>query len=213
MGILGVGVKTLVEVSGIQKSFGNRKVLKDINFTIGTPNSIGITGHNGSGKSTLMKILAQIVSPTKGKVTIKCDDNELPAERHLEVIKMVAPEMALYEMLTAYENLRFFATLASVPMPKAEQDRLLEMVGLADRGDDLVGAYSSGMKQRLKYAVALLARPEVLLLDEPTSNLDDEGKQIVINIMKQQQNERILIIATNEQEDLKRVASVIRLDS
>ncbi len=213
MGNLGAGVKTKVEVSGIQKSFGNRKVLKDINFTIETPNSIGITGHNGSGKSTLMKILAQIIAPTKGKVTIKCDGNELPAERHLEVIKMVAPEMALYEMLTAYENLRFFATLASVPLPKAEQGRLLELVGLADRGDDLVGAYSSGMKQRLKYAVALLAEPEILLLDEPTSNLDDEGKQIVINIMKQQQNDRILIIATNEHEDLNRVASVIKLDS
>lgn len=213
MGHLGEGVTTVIEVSGIQKSFGDRKVFKDINFTIETPHSIGITGHNGSGKSTLMKILAQIIAPTKGKVTIKYDGRQLPAERHLEVIKMVAPEMALYEMLTAYENLEFFAKLASVPMPKSEQDRLLELVGLAGRGDDLVGAYSSGMKQRLKYAVALLAKPEILLLDEPTSNLDDDGKQIVINIMKQQQNERILIIATNEQEDLNRVASVIRLDS
>ena len=213
MGHLGEGVTTVIEVSGIQKSFGDRKVLKDINFTIETPNSIGITGHNGSGKSTLMKILAQIIAPTKGKVTIKHDGNELPADRHLEVIKMVAPEMALYEMLSAYENLEFFAKLASVPMPKSEQDRLLDLVGLAGRGDDFVGAYSSGMKQRLKYAVALLAKPEILLLDEPTSNLDDEGKQIVVNIMKQQQNERILIIATNEQEDLNRVASVIRLDN
>ncbi len=213
MGHLGEGVTTVIEVSGIQKSFGDRKVLKDINFTIETPNSIGITGHNGSGKSTLMKILAQIIAPTKGKVTIKNDGKELPADRHLEVIKMVAPEMALYEMLSAYENLEFFAKLASVSMPKSEQDRLLDLVGLAGRGDDFVGAYSSGMKQRLKYAVALLAKPEILLLDEPTSNLDDEGKQIVVNIMKQQQNERILIIATNEQEDLNRVASVIRLDN
>lgn len=213
MGHLGEGVTTVIEVSGIQKSFGDRKVLKDINFTIETPNSIGITGHNGSGKSTLMKILAQIIAPTKGKVTIKRDGNELPSDRHLEVIKMVAPEMALYEMLSAYENLEFFAKLASVPMPKSEQDRLLDLVGLAGRGDDFVGTYSSGMKQRLKYAVALLANPEILLLDEPTSNLDDEGKQIVINIMQQQQRERILIIATNEQEDLNRVAKVIRLDS
>lgn len=203
---------TIVEVCGIQKSFGNRKVLKDINFSIETPGSIGITGHNGSGKSTLMKILAQIIAPTKGKVTIKRDGNELPMERHAEVIKMVAPEMALYEMLTAYENLQFFAKLASVAMPRGEQDRLLDMVGLAGRGGDLVGAYSSGMKQRLKYAVALLAQPEILLLDEPTSNLDDEGKQIVIEIMRRQQSQRILIIATNEQEDLNRVASVIRLD-
>lgn len=202
-----------LEVSGIQKNFGDRKVLKDINFTISTPNSIGITGHNGSGKSTLMKILAQIISPTKGRVVIRHQGDVLPAERHLEVLKMVAPEMALYEMLTAYENLRFFAKLASVSMPREEQDRLLAVVGLEGRGEDMVGAYSSGMKQRLKYAVALLSKPEILLLDEPTSNLDDAGKAIVTKIMTEQQSERILIIATNEQEDLNRVASVIRLDS
>ena len=200
-----------IEVDGITKTFGDRKVLKDINFAISAPNSVGITGHNGSGKSTLMKILAQIISPTRGKVTVKLDEKLLPEDRHLEVIKMVAPEMALYEMLSAYENLQFFAKLASVPMPRSEQDRLLALMGLAGRGDDMVGAYSSGMKQRLKYAVALLANPDILLLDEPTSNLDDEGKAIVIDIMAKQQQDKILIIATNEHEDLGRVASVIEL--
>ncbi len=200
-----------IEVDGITKTFGDRKVLKDINFAISAPNSVGITGHNGSGKSTLMKILAQIISPTRGKVTVKLDEKPLPEDRHLEVIKMVAPEMALYEMLSAYENLQFFAKLASVPMPRSEQDRLLALMGLAGRGDDMVGAYSSGMKQRLKYAVALLANPDILLLDEPTSNLDDEGKAIVIDIMAKQQQDKILIIATNEHEDLGRVASVIEL--
>ena len=200
-----------IDVDGITKTFGDRKVLKDINFAISAPNSVGITGHNGSGKSTLMKILAQIISPTRGKVTVKLDEKPLPEDRHLEVIKMVAPEMALYEMLSAYENLQFFAKLASVPMPRSEQDRLLALMGLAGRGDDMVGAYSSGMKQRLKYAVALLANPDILLLDEPTSNLDDEGKAIVIDIMAKQQQDKILIIATNEHEDLGRVASVIEL--
>lgn len=200
-----------IEVDGITKTFGDRKVLKDINFAISAPNSVGITGHNGSGKSTLMKILAQIISPTRGKVTVKLDEKPLPEDRHLEVIKMVAPEMALYEMLSAYENLQFFAKLASVPMPRSEQDRLLALMGLAGRGDDMVGTYSSGMKQRLKYAVALLANPDILLLDEPTSNLDDEGKAIVIDIMAKQQQDKILIIATNEHEDLGRVASVIEL--
>ena len=200
-----------IEVDGITKTFGDRKVLKDINFAISAPNSVGITGHNGSGKSTLMKILAQIISPTRGKVTVKLDEKPLPEDRHLEVIKMVAPEMALYEMLSAYENLQFFAKLASVPMPRSEQDRLLALMGLGGRGDDMVGAYSSGMKQRLKYAVALLANPDILLLDEPTSNLDDEGKAIVIDIMAKKQQDKILIIATNEHEDLGRVASVIEL--
>lgn len=202
---------TRIEVDGITKTFGDRKVLKDINFAISAPNSVGITGHNGSGKSTLMKILAQIISPTRGKVTVKRDEKPLPDDRHLEIIKMVAPEMALYEMLSAYENLEFFAKLASVPMPRSEQDRLLALMGLAGRGADMVGAYSSGMKQRLKYAVALLANPDILLLDEPTSNLDDEGKAIVIDIMARQKQDKILIIATNEHEDLGRVASVIEL--
>lgn len=200
-----------IEVDGISKNFGDRKVLKDINFALSTPNSVGITGHNGSGKSTLMKILAQIISPTRGKVTVIKDGNSLAVDRHTEVIKMVAPEMALYEMLTAYENMQFFAKLASVPMPRTEQDRLLELMGLAGRGDDMVGAYSSGMKQRLKYAVALLAKPDILLLDEPTSNLDDEGKAIVVEIMAKQKQDNILILATNEHEDLGRVESVIEL--
>lgn len=213
MGNLGDGMTTILEVTGIQKSFGDRKVLRDINFALSSPNSIGITGHNGSGKSTLLKILAQIISPTKGSVKIFRDGKEIRPEDHPLFIKMVAPEMALYEMLTAYENLEFFAKLASVPMPRSEQDRLLELVGLSGRGADLVGAYSSGMKQRLKYAVALLAKPEILLLDEPTSNLDDEGKAIVTSIINQQKLKSLLIIATNEQEDLSRVAGIIRLDS
>ncbi|MGB5105274.1 MAG: ABC transporter ATP-binding protein [Candidatus Zixiibacteriota bacterium] len=200
-----------IEVDGIAKSFGDRKVLKDINFALSAPNSVGITGHNGSGKSTLMKILAQILSPTRGKVTVKQDGQPLAFDRHAEVIKMVAPEMALYEMLTAYENMQFFAKLAEAPMPRTEQDRLLDLMGLAGRGDDMVGAYSSGMKQRLKYAVALLAKPDILLLDEPTSNLDDEGKAIVVEIMERQKQDKILIIATNEHEDLGRVASIVEL--
>ena len=126
---------------------------------------------------------------------------------------MISPELALYEMLTAYENLRFFGKLAGLKLTREELDQLLESVGLSGRGDDYVGAYSSGMKQRLKYAVCLMAKPEILLLDEPTANLDDAGKKIVDDIISRQMRERILIIATNETEDLARVERVIRLDN
>lgn len=201
-----------LSIEKLSKSFGERKVLRDLNFAVSAPGSIGITGHNGSGKTTLMKILAQILPPTKGRVILTVDDRAVPADRYLEHIKMVGPEMALYEMLTGYENLSFFGKLAGVPMGRSEQDALLEPVGLAGRGGDMVGAYSSGMKQRLKYAVALLARPQILILDEPTANLDEEGKATVAAVMSEHKKKGILVVATNEAEDLRHVEHVVSLD-
>jgi heme exporter protein A len=201
-----------LEVSNLRKEFGNRKVIKGLSFSISAPGSLGITGHNGSGKSTLMKLIAGLESPTKGKIILKNGEAEVSREDSIAYLKMVAPEMALYEMLSGYENLQFFARLADVEWSRAKADHLLERVGLSGRGDDLVGGYSSGMKQRLKYAVALLPEPHVLLLDEPTSNLDETGKAIVRAVMADQQKENILIVATNEAEDLESVEQVIRLD-
>ncbi len=200
-------------VEKLSKNFGTRKVIRDLSFTVSAPGSLGVTGRNGSGKTTLMRILCQLVSPTGGKVAIRNGDAEIASADCFNYLKMISPEMALYEMLTGYENLKFFSTLAGVRLRRAEQDGLLERVGLVERGDDLVAAYSSGMKQRLKYAVALLARPAILLLDEPTSNLDDAGKAVVREIITRQKSEGMLIIATNEAEDLTQVEHVIRLDN
>jgi len=200
-----------LEVADLRKEFGNRKVINGLSFSISAPGSIGVTGRNGSGKSTLMKLISGIESPTKGKITLKDDGTEVSKENFIGYLKMVAPEMALYEMLTGYENMQFFARLADVEWSRENADQLLERVGLAGRGDDMVGEYSSGMKQRLKYAVALLPEPKVLLLDEPTSNLDEMGKSIVRSIMAEQLRDSILIVATNEAEDLKSVEQVIRL--
>lgn len=160
-----------------------------------------------------MKILCHLSPPTKGKVIFRDGEREIPAADIINHLKMITPEMALYEMLTGYENLKFFATLAGVGSDRTIQDDLLERVGLAGRGSDLVAAYSSGMKQRLKYAVALSAKPAILLLDEPTANLDDAGKAIVREIIARQKSEGMLIIATNESEDLTQVEHVIRLDN
>jgi heme exporter protein A len=200
-------------VEGLSKSFGTRRVLRDLSFTVKAPGSLGITGRNGSGKTTLMKILSQLAPPTRGKVAIRDGDAEIAEADCFNYLKMISPEMALYEMLTGYENLKFFSTLAGVRLERAEQDELLERVGLSMRGDDLVAAYSSGMKQRLKYGVALLAKPAILLLDEPTANLDDAGKGVVREIIAKQKSEGMLIIATNESEDLRQVEHVIRLDN
>ncbi len=200
-----------LQAAELRKEFGNLKVIKGLSFSVAAPGSLGVTGRNGSGKSTLMKLLAGIESPTGGKIILKESENEIAPENHFHYLKMVAPEMALYEMLSGYENLQFFARLADVEWSRKQADEMLARVGLAGRGEDLVGGYSSGMKQRLKYAVALLPSPKVLLLDEPTSNLDEAGKAIVKSVMAEQQKESILIVATNEAEDLKGVEQVIRL--
>jgi heme exporter protein A len=114
-------------------------------------------------------------------------------------IGMVTPELFLYEELTAIENLEFFASVSGA----AQINILADMArfGLEGRGNDLVKSYSSGMKQRLKYMLALLRKPPLLLLDEPTANLDDKGKALVQQIIAKHSG--ITVIATNEEADLK----------
>jgi heme exporter protein A len=124
----------------------------------------------------------------------------------------VGPELALYDSLTASENLEFFATMRGISLDRQLIGQILDMVGLGGRGEDSYRAYSSGMKQRLKYAVALLNDPALLLLDEPTVNLDEDGKTIVAQIIARQKENGILIVATNEKEEYSFAEKQYRLN-
>ena len=115
----------------------------------------------------------------------------------------------LYDELTAFENLSFFAGVAGLHFSRSELSIKLDTVGLDGRGDDLVGSYSSGMKQRLKYCLALLRNPSLLLLDEPTANLDNLGKKLVDSIIKSQNG--IVVIATNESSELEYADEIVKL--
>lgn len=126
---------------------------------------------------------------------------------------LVAPYLNLYDPLTGEENLTFFASVAGVPLTGKEKSGLLARVGLEGRGDDLVSAYSSGMKQRLKYAVALINQPAYLFLDEPTSNLDEDGKQRVMEVIDEYRKRSIVIVATNEPDEQNWVEHVCRVSS
>jgi heme exporter protein A len=198
-------------VESVGKSFGTRAVIKRLSFDLQAPGTLGITGPNGSGKTTLLKLLSGLYLPDKGSILIEVDGRKVEPAGYHDYVKMVSPELSLYDMLTAFENLSFFATLAGVRCPRNRQEELLDQVGLAGRGDDRVHTYSSGMKQRLKYAAALLGEPQMLLLDEPTSNLDDNGKAVAQEIMETHRQRAALIIATNETEDLGYAEQVINL--
>lgn len=187
----------------VGKDFAERKIFRDINFKISGGESLAVTGSNGSGKTTLVRILCGLIRPSTGDITYNLDGQDLPEEEIYHHIGLVGPYLELYEELTAQENLEFFARMKKVPDYQTRIDSLLSKMRLAGREDDQVRTYSSGMKQRLKYVFALLSQPTVLFLDEPTSNLDSEGIATVYDIMTEQKKERILILATNDQEDLK----------
>ncbi len=201
-----------LNVSRLSKRFGARKVFADIDFGLQTGQSLAVVGPNGSGKSTLLKVLLNLLRATKGEIAYLNDEKPMDEAAIRAGISFVAPYLSLYDHLTAEENLVFFSSVAGDHVTGKEINRLLAMVGLEGRGGDFVAGYSSGMKQRLKYAVALLNKPHFLFLDEPTSNLDDAGKAIVMDIIEQHRSNSIVIIATNEQQEYGLAEQICRLD-
>ncbi len=170
-----------------------------------------VTGPNGSGKSTLLKIAARLMRPTSGQVTWRADGRELGIETARTVLGMVSPDLTLYDELTAVENLMFFSRVRGLAGARGAAPGLLAQLGLAGRGDDLVGTFSSGMKQRLKYAFALMHHPSLLLLDEPTANLDEQGSAMVRGIIDAARRDTCIVMATNEPEEVSWGDFVIKL--
>ncbi|MFZ5979976.1 MAG: ABC transporter ATP-binding protein [Candidatus Zixiibacteriota bacterium] len=196
----------------LSKRFGSRKVFEEISFELTTGQTLAVIGPNGAGKTTLLLTLMGGYTPSRGKVTYLFDNKILDEETLRDKTALVAPYLNLYDSLTAEENLVFFMTMAGGSVTGKEISALLERVGLTGRGDDLVGSYSSGMKQRLKYAAALLKKPIFLFLDEPTSNLDEAGKKIAFDIIEELKQKIIVVIATNEPKERDLAEQVCRID-
>lgn len=197
---------------GIEKSFSGRKVLRNISFEISKGQSLAITGQNGSGKTTLIRILCALSRADKGEIRFTKKDNLIKRELFKDHFSLVGPYLQLYDELTAFENLTFLARLKSIKDADEKIYSLIEEVGLKGRAHDAVKTYSSGMKQRLKYAFAMLSSPDILFLDEPTSNLDKEGIKKVFEIMQKQRQEKILVYATNDETDLRLADQVVQID-
>jgi len=200
-----------IEAKEITKTFGRRLIFEGISFSHEGKGVVGISGPNGSGKSTLVKIVAGLLSPSKGKVIHKDHEKEIIPEKLHNHIGFVSPYLILYEEFSAWENLNYFARIRGVNFEKERIEKLLDHFLLLNRKDDLVKTYSSGMKQRMKFIFALMHNPELLILDEPTSNLDIEGKNSVYEIVKDEGRNNIVIIASNETADLDLCSDVIHL--
>ncbi len=203
--------KYSVEANELNKTFGRRLIFNGINFRYDESGVFGISGPNGSGKSTLVKIIAGLISPTKGKIIHKNSDAEIIPEKLHNHIGFVSPYLVLYEEFTAWENLNIFSKIREINLDEDYAKDLLSRFLLYNRRDDLVKTYSSGMKQRMKFIFALIHNPELLIFDEPTSNLDDEGKNSVYGIIKDKSKESIIIIASNDKADLDLCPEILDL--
>jgi heme exporter protein A len=202
-----------LEVTQLTKYFGRRLIFNNLNFKFVDNGIYGISGPNGSGKSTLVKILAGIIGSNKGKVKHSINDKEIIEEKIHNHIGFVSPYLILYEEFSAEENLMMFAKIRGVEYNKQRIDHLFEKFLLYKRKDDFVKTYSSGMKQRLKFIFALMHSPQLIILDEPTSNLDDEGKNSVYEIVREEGKKNIVLIASNEKNDLELCSETIFLEN
>jgi len=166
-------LEAALEVKGVWKYYGDFPALRDIAFNVTPGSTVALLGRNGAGKTTLLRIIAGLSKPSRGSVTIHgANVREESTRRRIGVL---GHGISLYDELSAFENLRLFARLYGVPSPAQRIEEMLERTDLARVRDGLVREFSRGMRQRLAVARVFLHDPEVLLLDEPFTALDDRA--------------------------------------
>jgi heme exporter protein A len=202
----------LLKIENVSRSFGRRLIFKDVDYVFNSNGIYGVSGSNGSGKSTLVKIIAGVLSPSSGKIIHSAGGLNISSEKLYNHIGLVSPYLILYDEFSAEENLKHIAQIRGIEYPAQKVNKLLERLFLLERKDDLVRGYSSGMKQRLKFIFALMHSPELIILDEPTSNLDNAGKKTVYEIITEESKAGIVIIASNEENDLALCKEIINLE-
>ncbi|MCC7431259.1 heme ABC exporter ATP-binding protein CcmA [bacterium] len=191
-----------IKVSKLSKQFGRNYALKEINLELKSGELLAILGRNGAGKTTFLKILSTLLKQTEGEILFNgVLLSDFPQTEIKRKIGLISHNLFLYSGLSALENLTFFAKLYDLENPTVKINEVLEKVGLIHRKNELVRNYSRGMQQRLGIARAFLHNPEILLLDEPYTGLDQNGTEILNNLLKMfNSQEKITILVTHNIE-------------
>jgi len=194
-----------IEAAELTKKFGHLYALREISFSQEAGKFTTIFGPNGAGKTTLIRIISTIAKATEGEVKILGLDIAKEAEKVRKHIGVIGHQTFLYEDLTAEENLRFYGKLYSVPDLNERIGSSLSEVGLAQRSKDHVRGFSRGMQQRLAIARAMLHDPDILLLDEPYTGLDQHATQILTQWLKKlrEQKRTTLMVTHNIERGLE----------
>ncbi|MDB6174423.1 MAG: transporter related [Chthoniobacteraceae bacterium] len=206
----------VLSVRAVSKSFGSLKAVHDLTLTIDAGACVGLLGPNGAGKTTIISMITGLFPPDAGEIRIRehlVKSDVSPAKK---LLGLVPQELALYDELSAWDNLRFFGALYDLAGEQlfAAMHTSLEFVGLADRASDKVRNYSGGMKRRLNLAASLLHDPEILLLDEPTVGVDPQSRNAIFdNIELLRKRGKTIIYTTHYMEEVERLCDrVIIMD-
>jgi linearmycin/streptolysin S transport system ATP-binding protein len=204
----------MIKVCNLSKYYGDLKALNNINFTIKKGEIFGLLGPNGAGKSTTIKILSTLINSYTGHIKIDGLSLSENLAHCKEIIGVVPQEIALYEDFSAYDNLLFWGELNGVKGGELRQktDKLLEMIGLSHRKNDLIKTYSGGMKRRINIAVALLHDPKILFMDEPTTGVDPQSRNKIFDIIEDLNKKGLTIIYTSHyMEEVERLCNTIAI--
>jgi len=183
-----------IEVHGLSRTFNSLRAVDNISFTVEAGEIFGFLGHNGAGKTTTIRMLSGQLRPTAGRARVAGCDVITEQRRLKPLIGVVSENQNLYERMSGRENLAFAARLYGADNRRV--DEALDQVGLLDRGKDNVRRYSNGMKQRLLIARALLHRPQIIFLDEPTRGLDPVVGRDIRRLVLELSNQGVTVFLT-----------------
>ncbi len=182
----------------IYKSFNDHKAVDGVSFTIHKGEIFGLLGPNGAGKTTAIRILSTVLRPDSGNVTIGGYSISTDADAVRSLIGVCPQELALYEDLTAMENLVFFGRMAGLDGKEAKAQAVvnLELMGLTDRAKGRVDKFSGGMKRRINLAISLMGHPQLLFLDEPTVGIDPQSRNNIYETIESLRDQGMTILYT-----------------
>jgi len=177
----------MISVDGLRKSFGSLVAVDDVSFEVSEGQIFGLLGPNGAGKTTTINMICGVLKPDGGRVVIGDKDIWLEPKTVKQTLGVVPQEIAVYEDLTARDNLNFWGSLYGLSGGelKSRVDQSLTRVGLSDRAGDRVKEFSGGMKRRLNLCMGLLHHPRVLLLDEPTVGIDPQARFNILEVVRE----------------------------
>lgn len=197
----------MIEVNQLSKSYGEQVAVNALDLSIDRGEFYGLLGPNGAGKTTTIGILSTLLEPDSGTVTISGLDIAKDRSRLRQKIGVVPQEIALYEDLSAEQNLKFFGRLYGLTAVEQQRkaNELIDWMGLTDRKRDAVKTYSGGMKRRINLAIALMHNPDILFLDEPTVGIDPQSKHRVFEVIERLREQgKTMIYTTHYMQDAER---------
>ena len=202
----------MIKIRKLTKTYGHVNAVENINLTIDKKETFGFLGPNGAGKTTILSILSTLLKPTTGKITLADRDIRNSSNEIKKIMGVLFQETALDEQLTGIENLQMQSILYDIPKEKRKKriSEMIDFVGLGEWAQSHVEKYSGGMKRRLEIARALIHKPEILLLDEPTLGLDPTARETVWHHIEGLKN-TTCIIATNYIEEAERLCDRIAI--